>query len=135
MKYLFLFAIVLSCSTLFGQDEICKGQIFEVPKWRWVTYENAGLPQLWSNTVTYSKIGDRCGIGEDGTLTVIGHMDDGFVLCLYNTSSKGLGTRCEDGVICVLPVDEISTYNIQAKANKDAAERKRKRIKELISQF
>lgn len=132
LSYAFCTMLVtcIFCSDLNAQTE--NGTIHKVPNWTWVNYENKGIRQPWSNTTTYSKIGDSCGISKDGLIKVIGQFNEELVLCLYKTQKEGLGTACENGTIFLLPKSELLNYNSLSKLKTKEETEKKEKIQELI---
>ncbi len=131
-RYVFyaMLAFCIFCNELSAQTE--NGTIHKVPAWFWVDYENEGIRQPWRNGITYSKIGDSCGINEGGSIEVIGQFNDEMVLCLYKTKTSGMGTSCENGTIFLMLKKELVLYNSASEAKTKAKAEKKSKIQELL---
>lgn len=100
---------------------IKKGDMFNVPSWKWVDCEN-------------SSDCDKCGIEYGGTVKVVGEYDKETVLCrYYNKDRQHInGTPCVSGTLFLIRKSELLNFNKEHAEITNANKVHQNRIKQLL---
>lgn len=116
------FILILLINLLMENNiDIKKGDVFNIPRWRWVNCE-------------MSDSCETCGIEYGGTVKVIGEYDKKTVLCRYSNKYRiySAGAPCVDGTLFLISKSELLNFQKESDKVTDAKKVHNKRIQQLL---